>query len=312
MNDDAAIEVPFDPEEEPVETRSWDFGEGDEIVPGRHALKKLGGGSSYEAYLAWDDHLNFLVVAKLVRPHLVENETTLRSLTREADALDRLDHPLLVRGFGAIVDGPRPHVVLEHLEGPHLARVIRRYGPLPLEQLIPLAVNLCSVVAYLSLERMVHLDVKPRNVVLGAPPRLIDLSVARSFDRAKRITGHVGTDAYMAPEQCDSTRADIGAPADVWGIGATLWHSIAGRVPFPRDKEFDPADLDARFPQLRREPLMLPKNTPEGIERLVTRCLQKEPAARPTAQDVALALEPFLASVPRKPVLGRLRPRLRR
>ena len=83
----------------------------------------------------------------------------------------------------------------------------------------------------------VHLDVKPDNIIMGIPPRLIDLCIARSLERAGRTRGPIGTDAYMAPEQCgaDGWKATIGAPADVWGLGATLYHAASGRRPFPRD-----------------------------------------------------------------------------
>ena len=306
------LETPFEEEVDETETKSWEFSEGDEIVPGRHALNKLGGGSDYEAYLAWDDALAYLVVAKVLRPHLVENEKSQKSLAREAEALGRLNHPLLVRGYGAVLAGPRPHVVMEHLEGPHLARLIRRYGPLPLEQLIPLAVSLCSVTHYLGEQKIVHLDIKPRNVVVSVTPKLIDLSVARSFSRAERIKGHVGTDLYMAPEQCDQSFGTIGAAADVWGLGVTLYHAAAGRRPFERDAGYDENDVQQRFPQITAEPETLdPKVVPPIVGDAVLSCLRKDPEARPAPMEVAHELEPVLAALPRRHRLGKLRPRFR-
>ena len=77
-----------------------------------------------------------------------------------------------------------------------------------------------------------HLDVKPRNVVMGGSPRLIDLSVAMRLDQVADIRRPVGTDAYMAPEQCDPERfATIGPPADVWGLGATIHETLTGAQP---------------------------------------------------------------------------------
>jgi len=129
---------------EPERSDRWRFEEGDEIVPGRHAIKRLGGGHRYDAYLAWDNHLHTLVVTKVVRPHLVDDERSLRMLAGEARMLERLNHPVIVRGFDAVLAGPRPHLVLEHLEGPRLSTLVRRYGPLPPDQLLPLALQLCS------------------------------------------------------------------------------------------------------------------------------------------------------------------------
>lgn len=115
---------------EPTTGTRWRLGEGDEIVPGRHALKRLGGGHRYEAYLAFDEHLHAVVVVKLIRPHLIEDEHTLSGLEAEAEMLARLDHPVIVRGFDAVFDGPHPHLTLEHLEGPRLSTLVRRYGRL--------------------------------------------------------------------------------------------------------------------------------------------------------------------------------------
>src|SRR3954452_12214637 len=157
-------------------------------------------------------------------------------------------------------------------------------------------------------EDWVHLDVKPDNIVMGVPPRLIDLSVARTFERAERIAGHVGTDAYMAPEQCDPERhaAAIGAPADVWGLGATLFHAVSGEVPFPREKGArESEDLHVRVPQLVNPPIDLPPSAPPALRALLEAALAFDPAARPTAAQLAVGFEPLVATLPRKMVLGR-------
>ena len=128
-------------------------------------------------------------------------------------------------------------MLIEHLEGPTLRRLVKRGGPLPPEQLLPLVMHVAAALHYMGEEGMVHLDVKPANIIMGVPPRLIDLSVARTFDRAARIAGPIGTDPYMAPEQCDPEAypGAIGPPTDVWGIGATAWWALLGRAPFPRE-----------------------------------------------------------------------------
>lgn len=301
-------------EEEQDPTR-WDLDEGDEIVPGRYALKRLGGGYDYEAYLAWDDRLYSLVVAKCLRPHLVENAKARSAMEREADHLLSLNHPVVVRGFDAVLDGPRPHLVMEHLEGPNLASLLKRYGPLQLEQLLPLTLQICAAVHYLGAEEIVHLDIKPRNIIMGAPPRLIDLSVARTFKRAAKITGHIGTDAYMAPEQCDPSRATIGHGADIWGLAATLYHAVTGAVPFPRpdyDKERDSEDPSLRWPQLHRTAEPLPREIPEPLRAIIHRCLEQHPSDRPEVADIVGAIEPLVIALPTRPVLRRARPGRRR
>jgi serine/threonine protein kinase len=291
--------------------KRWNLEEGDEIVPGRYALRRLGGGRSYEAYLTWDDRLFGLVVAKLVRPHLVDGGPALRGLAREAEVAGRLNHPVIVRVFDAVLEGHRPHLLLEHLEGPRLSSLIRRYGRVELEQLVPLALQICSALHYMGVKEVVHLDVKSSNVIMGAPPRLIDFSVARSIADARAITGAIGTDQYMAPEQCDPTQAHITGAADVWGLGATLWHAITGSVPFPRAAEYDADDPSRRWPQLHDDPAPLDERVPPVLAEILHRCLDKNPHLRPTPAEVAEALEPIVAALPTRPVLRRMRPRLR-
>jgi eukaryotic-like serine/threonine-protein kinase len=274
----------------------------DEIAPGLRPLRLLGGGLRYQAYIAHSDHLRALVVVKLVRDELVDDPGVLAGLRGEAWMLDRLAHPMLLRGFGAVLDGPRPHLVLELIEGPRLSTLIRRHG-VDLEQLLPLALNLCSVLHYLAREGVVHLDVKPRNIIMGAEPRLIDLSIARPVDELALLRSPAGTDAYMAPEQCDPERfGELGPPADVWGLGATLYEAISRRRPF--------AGLDdaSRFPQLRQSPPPLDRRVPAPVAAAVMSCLEFRPADRPTAGELGDALEPLVGALP-APRIGRFRPR---
>jgi serine/threonine protein kinase len=278
-----------------------------EIAPGRSVLALLGGGHSYEVYLVWDDALFAVMVAKLLRPDLVDDEHALRGLRREAEALERLAHPVVLRGFGAVLDGPYPHVLVEHLEGPTLRRLIKRGGALSLEQLLPLGLQVASAIHYLAGQGMVHLDIKPDNIVMGIPPRLIDLSLARTVERARRLRDWIGTNAYMPPEQCAPGEAgEPGPHSDVWGLGATLYHAAAGRLPFPRPvSTAGDATPEQRFPQLHEPPLPFPESLPDPLGAAIMPCLRAEPAERPTAAELAQSLEPLVAALPKKLVLGR-------
>jgi eukaryotic-like serine/threonine-protein kinase len=290
------------------ERSSWSFEQGTEIAPGRAALKSLGGGSLYEVYLVWDELMHAVCVAKVIRPDEVGDEHAARELAAEAEILGRLAHPVIVRGFDAVLDGPHPHLLIEHLEGPSLRRLIKRGGPLPMQQVIPLALSLSGALHYMSQMDVVHLDVKPDNTIMSVPPRLIDLSIARSTARAKRVRKPIGTDAYMAPEQCEPERlaGQIGPPSDVWGLGATLHHAISGKRPFPRERDArDSEDPEVRFPQLASSPETLPARVPERLRALIDSMLAPDPAARPAAREVAAALEPLVADLPRKMTLSR-------
>jgi eukaryotic-like serine/threonine-protein kinase len=286
------------------EYSSWAFEAGAEIAPGRAVLKTIGGGNRYEVCLVWDEQLFALGVAKVLRPDQAKEEKALRDLALEVEALESLAHPTLVRSFGAALDGPHPHVLIEHLDGPSLRRLIRRDGAIPLEQLLPLAAHVAGALQYMAQSGYVHLDVKPDNIVMGLPPRLIDLSIARTLERAERTVGPLGTDPYMAPEQCveDESFGPIGPAADSWGLGATLFHAIAGEKPFPKGAGDDGAE---RFPQLVEEPGPLPSHVPAELCDLVLELLDRDPSARPSCGETVERLQPLVAVQPRKLKLGR-------
>lgn len=288
--------------------RTWAFEEGEEIAPGRHAVRLLGGGRGHEAYLAWDDRLFGLVVAKLLRPHRVDDPAARSQLEAEADGYAALRHPVLPRSFGAVLDGARPHLVLEFLEGPRLSTLLRRQGILAVEQALPLALQLCSALHYMAHEGWVHLDVKAKNVVMSAPPQLIDLSIARTLGAAERTPGPIGTDAYMAPEQCGvpGTGA-IGPAADIWGLGVTVYEAVSGRMPFPPGRT--DGSPEARFPQLRHAPAALPKEVPSVLAEPILSCLAERAEDRPTAAELAGVLQPLVAALPKPSIVPRIRPR---
>ncbi len=252
---------------------TWGLDEGDELAPGRTVLRRIGGGRRYEAFLVWDEHRLAVLVAKVLRPDMATDPTALRELQREAAFVAALAHPVLVRGFGASLDGRYPHLVLEHLDGPTLDELLAQQGPLALEQLLPLGLHVASALHYLAGEGVVHLDVKPSNIVMGGPPRLIDLSVARTHEEAAALRTAVGTDAYMAPEQ-RAPAGDLGPATDIYGLAKTL-------------------------------ACALPRRVPRELTTIVTAGLDDDPAARPTAREFAVALEPLVATLPRRMTLGR-------
>jgi eukaryotic-like serine/threonine-protein kinase len=283
-------------------------------VPGRSVVRALGGGNRFEVFLVWDDALYALGVAKVLRPDLVHRERVVADLREEAAILERLAHPVIVRGFDAVLEPPRPHLLLEHLEGPTLRTLIRRGGAIPREQLLPLAAHVGAALRYMERRGVVHLDVKPDNIVMGIPPRLIDLSIARPVERAAGITSPVGTDAYMPPEQCDPAAhpGEIGPPADLWGLGATLYHALTGAVPFPRRRGAGESDdPHVRFPQLVEVARPVHDRVPAGLRELIAGCLEKRPGDRVTAGELVDGLEPLVAELPRKLLFGRRGPRTR-
>ena len=271
---------------QPQAHSAWGFETGDEIVPGRTSQSLLGGGRLYEAYVAWNERLMAPTVLKVLRPNVVDEAGARRAMEREGQLLGRLQHPGLTRLFDGDASGDRPYLEIEYVDGPRLSTLIRRHGRLNPEQAFPLGRHLASTLHYLHAEGILHLDVKPSNIIMGPVPRLIDFSVATAVERAHLTNGFVGTNAYMSPEQADPARwPTIGSMSDTWGLGATLYHAVAKRLPHSRGRH-DATGVE-RFPQLVEEPAPLdPKRHSPGLAELVMRTLTRDPAGRPTMAEL--------------------------
>lgn len=284
---------------------TWDFEPGTAIDDGRVAVRLLGGGDRYEAWLGWDDHLYAPVVLKVLRPDQLEDRRARDALSREAATLATLAHPGIVRSFDARLDGAPPYLVLEFLDGPRLSTLIRKYGALTAEQLVPLAMEIGSALAYLHHVGLAHLDVKPQNLIMGAPPRLIDLSIAWPIAELPSLRGPIGTDAYMAPEQClEGGMGRAGPATDVWGLGATLYEAANGFRPFPKRDRGEP------YPQLSEPPRDSHPRVPTVLRDAIAACLRLDPAERPS---IAALMDTFdlLAPEAREVSIRRLRRRMR-
>jgi serine/threonine protein kinase len=179
-----------------------------------------------------------------------------------------LTHPHIVRCYEYVVR-PRPVVVLETLQGATLARLLddRPRRRLSAADLGWLGIHLCSALSYLHGQPLLHLDLKPSNVISDAgQAKLIDLSIARAPGRTKP---GIGTAEYMAPEQHDGGRVDTWT--DVYGLGAVLFEAATG----------ERAVADARMAGRR-----LPRPVREAIEG----ALESDPRARPAIDAVEAAL----------------------
>jgi eukaryotic-like serine/threonine-protein kinase len=270
----------------PQAKTGWQLEPGDELVLGRTVQVLLGGGTRYEAYVTWNQRLMAPTVTKILRPGAVGDEGARRSMTHEGELLARFQHPGLTRLFDMDPMGERPYLEIEYVDGPRLSTLIRRHGRLNPEQALPLGRQLAGTLHYLHAEGVLHLDVKPSNIVMGPVPRLIDFSVARMTERAHLTNGFVGTDAYMSPEQADPALwSTIGPWSDVWGLGATLYHGVAKHVPHTKGRH-DAIGAE-RFPQLIEPPAPLdPIRHSPGLSEAVMRMLSRNPRARPSMADI--------------------------
>lgn len=259
-------------------------------------LEPLGGGRRYEVFLVWDEDLQLSAIAKVLRPDRVADATAVNALRREAELLEQLVHPVLVGGLGAVLDGSFPHLLLEYVEGDNLREIVEAEATLSVPEALSVGLELLAALDYMAAKGICHLDVKPSNVVMAEPARLIDLGAARTFEELAARQTPIGTASYMAPEQCDpsSELGPIGPPADVWGVGTTLYHALTGNKPFSRPGPRG-SDPRVRYTQLVERPLPVPDYVPASVETVIMAMLAHDPRDRPTAKEASAALEPLAA-----------------
>jgi serine/threonine protein kinase len=262
------------------------------IAPGYEVVEHLSRGRALDVYDVWSEERECRCVAKVLRPDRVRDASARRRLEREGRLLRRLSHPHIVRGY-ELLQTPKTVVIMETLTGETLAHLIEASGTRlrPIE-IAHLGLQLCSAVQYLHSHGMLHLDLKPSNIVADSGrAKIIDLSVARPPGPSRP---GVGTWSYMAPEQ---VRGDtLEPPADVWGIGVVLWEAAAGRPVFG-DEEDGPFASDTElsddvYPQLLRKarPIRSRRRLPPELARAIDSALRVEPAERPTIAELAAAL----------------------
>jgi serine/threonine protein kinase len=271
---------------------SWGLRRGDEIDPTLVVIDDLGGGSRYEVFRAWDRLLFCEVAVKVLRPGRLQDRHALQGFEREASIAKRLVHPNLVRFLRESLVLPRPYFVLEFIRAQTLEDHLNEHDDVSVPEICLLGIRMCSALAYMHDHSVLHLDVKPANLTMGDPPRLLDLSLARFAPGPLPLGGELGTSAYMAPEQC---RIEPVTPqTDLWGLGATLYEGLTGMQPFSEGDEENTA-VESKYPQVAEEPEPLRARYPElppAIDRAILACLQREPARRPaSAREVAMTLE---------------------
>jgi eukaryotic-like serine/threonine-protein kinase len=257
------------------------LGRGREIAPGTTILEHLHRSAGLDVYDAWNQPRGCRVIVKTPRPDRLRRPSARAKLLREGRLLKRLTHPHIVRAY-EVHDGTRPVIVMETLTGSTLERLIRdARRPFGARELANLGAHLAAALRHLHAEGILHLDLKPSNVVAEhGRAKVIDLSHARPPGRMRAGNG---TWCYMAPEQARG--GEIGAPADVWGLGIVLYAAALRSNPLADvadELAVDEPQLHARVPLLRRARPRLPV----ALSTLIDACLEPQPGDRPELDHV--------------------------
>ncbi|MFC9976070.1 serine/threonine-protein kinase [Spirillospora sp. NPDC127200] len=269
-----------------------------DVVGGYTLLGRLGEGGQGVVYLGRDSG-GGLVTVKLLRGGAAAAQRARSRFVKEAAAARQVTGRHTARILDADVTGDRPYIVSEFVEGPSLQHVVADRGPLPTPRLRKVALRTAGALAAVHRAGIVHRDFKPGNVLLGPDgAKVIDFGIAQMADATPLTTGPVGTPAYMAPEQIEDE--PVGPPADVFAWGATMVYAATGRPPF---------GTGSNAAVMRRVTSRRPDlGDMEGpLRELVARCLDKNPAARPTARQLVRALRDDMVPAP-KPKPTRIPP----
>jgi eukaryotic-like serine/threonine-protein kinase len=278
------------PRSRPLPRRGWEAGLEDRYVLGA----VLGSGSVAEVRRAEDTRLCRPVAIKLFPAD--PDPVAQQRFTAEARVLAQLHHPGLVAIYDAGIDGARPFLVMQLIEGRSLrGRILR--GPLPVAETARLGSALASAMDHMHRRGVVHRDVKPSNILIDedGEPLLADFGIAR-LAGSHRITGSnqlVGTACYLAPEQL--LNREVAAPIDVYALGLVLLECLTGELVYPGDNQ-----LEAALSRLDRRP-GVPAGLPGQLAALLTAMTDPEPANRPAAGACAQGLAAVAGGNPMAP-----------
>ncbi|MEU4532312.1 protein kinase [Micromonospora ureilytica] len=254
----------------------------DPVTAGPYRLVgRLGAGGQGVVFLGEDD-AGDRVAVKMVNVDLSDPRAR-SQFVKEIAAARRVAPFCTAQVLFAEVDGERPYVVSEFIEGLTLHRHVRERGPVTGNALHRLAVGTVTALAAIHSAGVVHCDLKPDNVVLGEDgPRVIDFGIARALGVTETASSRVmGTTAYMAPERFRND--PIGPPCDVFAWAATIAFAAGGRPPFGNDSLF------AVMHRVLHDQPDLPA-LPPVLDELIRECLAKDPADRPAAERVLVRL----------------------
>jgi serine/threonine protein kinase len=279
-------------------------GDGRDLVLGPYQiLDRLGEGGVSNVYKAWDTSCNCPAALKLIRPDMLSNAEAVGRFRREIQVVTQLSHPNVVKAFGFSLEGDRPFLAMEYVEGNDLGKLVQLSGPLPLEQACEYTRQAALGLHHAHERGLIHRDVKPQNLLVteqGRVVKVLDLGLARlqrspgqaeTVNRLTRDGVVIGTPDYLAPEQARNPRS-VDARADLYSLGCTLYYLLAGQPPFPGNSVMKKL---LQHQQTAPDPVeSLRPGLPAALSATLQKLLAKHPGDRhQTGAELAVALAPF-------------------
>ena len=269
--------------------QSGGFAPGTVLAERYRIVALLGRGGMGEVYRAEDLKLGNVVALKFLPASLQNDAAALAGFHAEVRNARQVSHPNVCRVYDISEVNGQHFLTMEYIDGEDLASLLRRIGRLPADKALETAHQICGGLAAAHDCGLLHRDLKPANIMLDGRGRvrITDFGLALSHDDATGRSETAGTPAYMAPEQIGKGEASV--RSDIYSLGLVFYELFTGRLPYQATTpvEWRRAHLESS----PKTPSSLVKDIDPAVESAILRCLQKDPAKRPSSvRQVAAAL----------------------
>ena len=254
-------------------------------------LERVGGGGMADVYKAQDRLLDRPVAVKILHAQFQSDEEFIEKFHREAQAAARLSHPNIVNIYDVGASGDDHYIVMEYVPGRTLKELIQQRGHLAPEEALTITGEIAEALAHAHANGLVHCDIKPHNILMmnGQTAKVADFGIARAVtESTMTYSGNViGSVHYFSPEQAKGTM--ITPKSDVYSLGVVLYEMLTGELPFTGE---NPVSIAMKHLQDEPTPVRrIDPDIPPVVEALVSRMMAKDPAMRPSSEEVVHEVE---------------------
>jgi len=282
-----------------LETRVDELARGTLFAGRYEIIEELGTGGMGKVYRAFDKQLELEVALKLLKPEIAADKKTIGRFKNELKLARQITHKNVCRMYDFHEEGKTLYLTMEYVRGEDLKSLIHRTKTLSSGTALSIARQLAEGLAEAHKLGIVHRDLKPGNIMIDkeGESKIMDFGIARTLIGEGRTAEGIiiGTPEYMSPEQVEGKPTD--QRSDIYALGIILFETVTGRVPFEGDTPFSIANKQ------KSEPPPIPKKLvpqiPEGLNRLILRCLEKDKTKRyETAEELLADLATIEQSLP--------------